>query len=108
MTRAVFFDIDGMLINGYHAHPKLQLCWNENLLADLSIDPERFQQEFIYDTFIKKIIIGQVSLVDALKRRLPAMGYTGSPMTVVNYWLSHDSALNQPLLEIMREHLRTN
>lgn len=125
MTRAVFFDVDGVLVHGYHAQPDaLQQRWDENLQADLGIDPERFQHEFIFDIFIKKVIIGQVSLVDALERRLPAMGYTGSPMTVVNYWLSHDSRLNQPLLDIVRrlkarpdlrlyiatnqEHLRAN
>jgi putative hydrolase of the HAD superfamily len=125
VTRAVFFDVDGVLVHGYHAQPDaLQQRWDENLQADLGIDPERFQHEFIFDIFIKKVIIGQVSLVDALERRLPAMGYTGSPMTVVNYWLSHDSRLNQPLLDIVRrlkarpdlrlyiatnqEHLRAN
>lgn len=125
MTRAVFFDVDGVLIHGYHAQPAArQHRWNANLQADLGIDPDRFQQEFIYDIFIKKVIIGQVSLVDALERRLPAMGYTGSPMTVINYWLSHDSVLNRPLLDIVhrlkarpdlrlyiatnQEHLRAN
>jgi len=102
MTRAVFFDVDGVLVHGYHARPELQQRWDENLLADLGIDPERFRQEFIFDIFIKKVIIGQVSLIDALEKRLPAMGYKGSPMTVMNYWLSHDSALNHPLVDIVR------
>ncbi|MGV8833015.1 MAG: HAD family hydrolase [Devosia sp.] len=125
MTRAVFFDVDGVLVHGYHARPgALQHRWNDNLQADLGIDPERFQQEFIYDIFIKQVIIGQVALIDALERRLPAMGYRGSPMTVMHYWLTHDSVLNQPLLDIIarlktrtdlrlfiatnQEHLRAN
>lgn len=106
MARAVFFDVDGVLVHGYHAQPDMQQQrWNKNLQADLGIDPERFQKEFIYDIFIKKVIIGEVSLIDALQRRLPAMGYTGSPMTMMNYWLSHDSALNQPVLDVVR-HLK--
>lgn len=101
MTRAVFFDVDGVLVHGYHARPDLQQRWDENLLADLGVDPERFRNEFIYDIFIKKVITGQTSLVAALDRILPSLGYTGSPMVFVHYWLSHDSQLNQPLLDMI-------
>ena len=41
MTRAVLFDVDGVLVHGYHARPELQLRWDENLLEDLGIDPEQ-------------------------------------------------------------------
>lgn len=101
MTRAVFFDVDGVLVHGYHARPDLQQRWDENLLADLGVDPERFRNEFIYDIFIKKVITGQTSLVAALDRILPSLGYRGSPMVFVHYWLSHDSQLNQPLLDMI-------
>ena len=101
MTRTVFFDVDGVLVHGYHARPDLQQRWDENLLADLGVDPERFRNEFIYDIFIKKVITGQTSLVAALDRILPSLGYRGSPMVFVHYWLSHDSQLNQPLLDMI-------
>lgn len=103
MTRAVFFDVDGVLVHGYHARPELQRHWDANLLADLGVDPERFRNEFIFDIFIKKVVIGEMSLVEALDRRLPALGYKGSPMVFVNYWLSHDSAINAPLLDVVRQ-----
>lgn len=103
MTRAVFFDVDGVLVHGYHARPELTRRWNENLLADLGVDPERFTQEFIFDIFIKKVVVGQVSLVEALDRRLPSLGFKGSPMVFVNYWLTHDSELNEPLLDLVRK-----
>jgi putative hydrolase of the HAD superfamily len=101
MTRTVFFDVDGVLVHGYHSRPERQQRWDETLLADLGIDPERFRHEFIFDVFIKKVIIGQMSLVEALDKRLPAFGYKGSPMTFVDYWLSHDSTLNQPLVDLV-------
>jgi len=103
MTRAVFFDVDGVLVHGYHARPELQRHWDAQLLQDLGIDRERFRNEFIFDIFIKKVIVGEMSLVEALDRRLPSLGYRGSPMAFVNYWLSHDSDLNQPLLDIVRQ-----
>ena len=48
-----------------------------NLLADLGIDPDRFRNEFIFDIFIKKVVIGEMSLIEALDRRLPVLGLQG-------------------------------
>jgi putative hydrolase of the HAD superfamily len=102
MTRAVFFDVDGVLVHGYHARPELTRRWNENLLTDLGVDPDRFTQEFIFDIFIKKVVIGEMAIIDALERRLPGLGYKGSPMAFLHYWLSHDSKLNTDLLAVVR------
>lgn len=102
MTRAVFFDVDGVLVHGYHARPELTRRWNETLLADLGVDPDRFNNEFIFDIFIKKVVVGETAIIDALERRLPGLGYKGSPMTFLHYWLSHDSTLNTALIEVVR------
>lgn len=102
MTRAVFFDVDGVLVHGYHARPDLTRRWNENLLADLGVDPDRFNAEFIFDIFIKKVVVGEMSIIDALDRRLPGLGYRGSSMAFLHYWLSHDSVLNTELIDIAR------
>lgn len=102
MTRAVFFDVDGVLVHGYHARPELTRRWNENLLADLGVDPDRFNKEFIFDIFIKKVVVGEMAIIDALDRRLPGLGYRGSPMAFLHYWLSHDSVLNTELLAVVR------
>lgn len=103
MTRAVFFDVDGVLVNGYHANPERSVRWNENLLADLGIDPERFNKEFIYDLFVKQVLVGRMGLVEALDRALPGLGFNGPSMKLVSYWLSHDSCLNEPMLDLVRK-----
>lgn len=124
MTRAVFFDVDGVLVHGYHANPARVRAWDATLLADIGIDPEQFRRDFIFDIFVKKVIVGQMSLIDALERRLPAFGYTDSPVRFAHYWLSRDSVLNTPLLDVVdrlkasgacrlyiatnQEHLRAN
>lgn len=102
MTRAVVFDIDGVLVHGMHANPQLSRRWDATLQADLGVDPERFTNEFIFDVFIKKVSIGKMSVIEALERHLPALGYKGSAMVFHHYWLTHDSVLNQPLLDIVR------
>ncbi len=103
MTRAVLFDVDGVLVHGYHTNPARVRAWDATLLADTGVDPERFRQEFIFDIFIKRVIIGQMSLIDALERRLPGLGYRGSPMAFAQYWLRKDSVLNEPLLDVVRQ-----
>src|SRR5690606_32315883 len=102
MTRTVLFDVDGVLVNGYHARPEKHVRWNENLLADLGIDPDRFNAEFIYDVFVKKVIVGQMSLLEALERTLPGLGYRGPAMAFAGYWLSHDSNVNEDMVEVVR------
>lgn len=124
MTRTLIFDVDGVLIHGYHTDPARIRPWDANLLADTGVDPDRFRSEFIFDIFTKKVIIGELSLVEALERRLPSLGYKRSPMQFIRYWLEHDSVLNQDLLASIRalksrvdirliiatnqEHLRAN
>jgi len=103
MTRALVFDVDGVLVHGYHARPDLQQRWDENLLADLGVDPDRFRTEFIFDIFIKKVVIGQMPLIEALDRRLPGLGFKGSSMAFAQYWLSHDSRVNNELLDAIRQ-----
>lgn len=102
MTRAVIFDVDGVLVHSYQARPELTRRWNETLLADLGVDPDRFNTEFIFDIFIKKVVVGEMAMIDALERRLPGLGYKGSPMVFLHYWLTHDSTLNASLVDIVR------
>jgi putative hydrolase of the HAD superfamily len=101
VSRALIFDVDGVLIHGMHANPVHVRRWDANLQADLGVDPARFVSEFIYDIFVKRVVIGQISVIEALERRLPGLGYHGSPMAFLQYWLEHDSTLNLPLLEII-------
>jgi putative hydrolase of the HAD superfamily len=103
MTRAVFFDVDGVLIHGFHARPDLTRRWDTNLLADMGVDPDRFVKEFIFDVFVKKVSTGHMSVIEALERHLPSLGYKGSPMTFHHYWLTHDSVLNEQLIARIRQ-----
>jgi putative hydrolase of the HAD superfamily len=102
MTRAVLFDVDGVLVQGYHARPDQRGSWDKSL-RDFGMDPDRFQSEFIFDTFIKKVLIGQKSMIEALDRRLPGLGYKGSSMVFLKHWLTHDANLDQPLLALVRQ-----
>ncbi len=103
MSRAVVFDVDGVLVHSYHSRPHLQTTWDEKLLTNLGIDPARFRDEFIFDIFIKKVVIGEMPLVEALDRRLPGFGYKGSSMAFAQYWMAHHSEVDHALLDTIRK-----
>ncbi|UYO00629.1 MAG: HAD-IA family hydrolase [Devosia sp.] len=103
MTRAVLFDVDGVLINGYHSNPERVVPWDKNLLADTGVDPDRLRKEFVFETFVKKVVVGEMAFTDALEKHLPALGYKGSPMAFARYWLEKDSNLNQPVIDVVRK-----
>jgi putative hydrolase of the HAD superfamily len=101
MTRAVLFDVDGVLINGYHFRPELRVKWDEHLERDMGVNPDRFRAEFIYELFVKQVIVGRMSLLDGLDRVLPGLGYRGPSLAFARYWLEKDSNINQPLLDLV-------
>ena len=108
--RAIFFDVDGVLAHGYSARPDLQHPWDVTLEADLGVNADRFREEFIFGVFSERVIVGEMPLIDALSRALPGLGYSGSPMEFVRYWLSRDSKLNSELIEkvrLIRAHSET-
>lgn len=98
MTRAVVFDVDGVLVHGYHSKSDEREAWDA-ALAEHGINADRFQREFVFDIFLKRVLIGEVPMVEALDRRLKAFGYKGSTMTILDLWLSFDCNPNTALLE---------
>ena len=103
MTRAVLFDVDGVLVHGFHSRPEKQRRWDQFLAADLGIDPKVFYEYFIKPIFIPEVLTHQKSLVNALEEALPALGYTGSPMNIIGYWMGRDTQLNHPLLNTIKK-----
>jgi putative hydrolase of the HAD superfamily len=102
MPRTILFDVDGVLIHGYHTRPELQRRWDENLLEDLGIEPKAFKERFIFDVFVKKVLVGQMGLIEALDVVLPQLGYRGPTQRFVSYWLEHDSHINAELIEVAK------
>lgn len=101
--RIILFDVDGVLVNGYHFNPKLRRCWDEHMETDLGISRDLFFQKFISGVFINEVIPGKKSLINALDEVLPDLGYQGSAMTIASYWLARDSHLNQSLLSLIKQ-----
>ncbi|WP_169195060.1 HAD family hydrolase [Devosia sp. MC1541] len=108
MSRAIVFDIDGVLIEGMNHDANKSRRWDVTLKADMGIDPKRFTDEFIFDIFVTKVTTGKMSVIEALDKRLPSLGYKGSTMKFLDYWLKKDSVLNQPLIDAIRDFRAKN
>jgi putative hydrolase of the HAD superfamily len=101
-NRVMFFDVDGVVVHGFHARPERRRRWDENILHDLGIDPDKFNELFIRGPFEREVLTGRLSLIHALSDVLPRIGFAGSPMQLVDYWLQRDSQLNFQLLDLIR------
>ena len=95
----VLFDVDGVLIHGYHHNPEKSICWDKNLEKDLKICKETFTEKFIFGVFTREVIVGKKNLYDALEEFLPTIGFNQGPQLVIDYWLENDANINYELLE---------
>lgn len=94
----IFFDVDGVLINGYHAKPELRHCWDKHIERDFGVKQQDFFEQFISGVFVKEVLIGKADLLETLSEVLPRIGYRGDAQDFVDYWLQNDARLNQDLL----------
>lgn len=94
----VLFDVDGVLINGYHAKPELRHCWDEHIERDFGISRKDFFDHYISGVFVEEVLVGKANMLDTLSAVLPRIGYTGNPQDFIDYWLKNDARLNQDLL----------
>lgn len=98
MNRTILFDVDGVLVHSrFHPDEAERRLWDVHMLQDLGLDPKRFQDLFGPD--FEAVIAGKESLVALLDRFLPTVGYRGSTLDFVSYWLERDSHVNYQLIE---------
>ena len=99
--RSIFFDVDGVLIHGFHSRPEMRLRWDVDLQRDLGVDPNHLSTEFFPGPFLREVLPGRRSLVDVLGEWLSTQGYSVPVMRLIEYWLTKDSVLNQGLIELV-------
>ena len=97
--QTILFDVDGVLIHGYHARENLRHFWDENLEHDLGIGRQIFKEKFIHGDFIDKVFTGKLSLYEALEKFLPIAGFWDDPQIVIDYCLKNDSKVNEELIQ---------
>lgn len=96
--RCVILDVDGVVVHGFHANPEKRRPWDVALESDLGISRQRLTETFFNGVFASEIVTGRKSLVEALDDVLPGLGYRGSTLDFIAYWLERDSMLDNDLL----------
>ena len=109
----VFFDVDGVMIDGWHANSALRKPWDETLEADLGVDRAAFQQLFFQGPDGDRerspmfgCTLGRIDLMEALAAVLPRVGYAGKAEDFARYWFEKDSNINRQvfgLVETIRQ-----
>lgn len=105
----VFFDVDGVLIDGWHADIARRKPWDETIEVDLGVDRDAFQILFFGTpgnrsaSPIFECVTGRRDLKQALAAILPDVGYKGGVDDFVRYWFEKDSRLDPDVFGIARE-----
>lgn len=99
--RAVLFDIDGVLIHSmFHPDLSRRRAWDTHLKEDLGVDVDMFRL-FFRDHF-SPVLRGHSSLVSELDKFLPGVGYQGSSLDFIAYWMKYDNQLNLQLISAIK------
>jgi len=96
----IFFDVDGVLIDGFHAKPERQKRWDKDIKKDLRIDPDKFQE--IFKSWFLEVIQGRGNFEEELSRWLEFHDYDVKAWQVINYWHEKDSKLNQGVWNVVQ------
>ncbi len=108
----MFFDVDGVLIDGWHADPARRRPWDLNLEQDLGVDRAAFQKVLFetpvggYKSLMHVCVKGERDLKDALAEVLPGVGYAGTADDFVRYWFERDSNVNRDVLAVVERLAR--
>ena len=104
----IFFDVDGVIIDGWHAEPERRKPWDATIEQDLGVGREAFQRAFFgspqrgAESLMSACVRGEGDLKEILSGLLPTLGYRGSGDAFVEYWFAKDSNVNQDVLEIVK------
>lgn len=97
-VRALMVDVDGVLVRGDGA-------WDDELLADLGIDPVELQRRF-FAVHFDDVLDGRADLFERLDEVLPQLGSVSS-RELVDYWFQHDATLDNRLLADLQQARRS-
>lgn len=90
----IFFDVDGVLIDGFHTNPARQNRWDKTIEQDIGI---RFGhiEDFIIHGVFPDVLQGRLGFEEELDRWLAQEDYDLKAWQVIEYWHKKDSNLNK-------------
>ncbi|MGB1539827.1 MAG: hypothetical protein ACPG80_02610, partial [Rickettsiales bacterium] len=103
MKTYLFFDVDGVLIEGFHAKSCYRKRWDSSLEADLGINPTALESAFFNGVFQEYVLLGKKALLPVLTEILPTIGFHENPQTLIDYWMRKDANLNASIMPYIEQ-----
>jgi len=104
----IFFDVDGVVLEGWQAKAAQGQLWYATLERDLGVDREALQRALFLPPAdgaapaIAACARGTEDLKDLLAGLLPTLGYSGSVDAFVAYWFQKDAIIDRSVLTIVK------
>lgn len=98
----IFFDIDGVLIEGFHTRKERWRRWDEDIEKDIGIKFGHIE-DFILRGSFPDILHGRLDFKTELQRWLDAHGYKQSAQSVIDYWHEKDSNISIPVFNVVKK-----
>jgi putative hydrolase of the HAD superfamily len=99
----ILCDVDGVVINGYHANPAKRVSWSRDLEKDLGIKQSDMENIFFLGPFVD-VMQGRVGLVEALQSVCADLGYKGDVISLIRYWFEKDSNINHQFMDWVKSN----
>ncbi len=105
----IFFDVDGVIIDGWHFNPARRRPWDTELKQDLGVERDAFQKAFFFppahggDSLMEKCLKGDRDLKEVLADLLPTLGCHGTADDFIDYWFTRNSHLNEDVVAIIKQ-----
>lgn len=97
----LFFDVDGVLIEGFHTKPERRNRWDKNIEQDIGINADKLQE--IFQGWFLEVLQGRLDFEEELERWLKHNDYDLKACQLINYWHEKDSNLNQEVFGIVEK-----
>lgn len=102
MTTHIFFDVDGVIIDGYHQNPDHRNPWDSHIEKDLGITQQALSRLFHQD-YLNNVWIGDEPLDQAVAQFLHDINSKVTAKQLIDYWFKKDSKINRHVLEMADE-----
>ena len=97
----IFFDVDGVLIDGFHTKPERRNRWDKDIEKDLGIHPDKFQE--IFQGWFLEVIQGRLDFEEEMERWLKFNDYDLKAWQVIDYWHQKDSRIQQTVFDVVQK-----
>ncbi len=96
----IFFDVDGVLIDGFHTKPERWRRWDTNIEQDLGIKSGHIEDFILRGTF-RYVLHGRLDFEQEMASWLAKHGYSITAQKLIDYWHARDSSVNRPVFDVV-------